>query len=193
MVENFHELKLGTFQFDAKLKALHSNNGGEYLSLQMQEFLRSRGIQHRLTAPGNPHQNGVAERLNRTLVELVRSMLHHKQLPKTLWAEALSVAMHVRNRVTTRGLPYNTTPYEIVYGKKPNLSYLRVFGSRCWYNLRRPDVDKLDPRALEAIMIGYARGSQGYKLWDTAEQKVIVSRDVRFDELNDYEPSDSPK
>lgn len=109
-------------------------------------------------------------------------MLHHKQLPKSFWAEDLSVAMHVRNRVATRGLRHNTTPYEIVvYREKPDLSYLCVFGSRCWYNLRRPDVDKLDPRAREAIMNGCAHGNQGYKLWDAAEQKVVILRDVRFD------------
>ena len=164
------------------LKVLQSDNGGEYVSAQMKQLLEQRGVQHRLTAPGNPHQNGVAERLNRTLVELVRSMLHSKGLSKKFWAEALSVAMHVRNRVTTRGLSSRTTPYEILFGRKPNVSYLRVFGSRCWYNIRKPDTDKLDPRAREALMIGYARGSRGYKLWDTADGKVVVSRDVRFDE-----------
>ena len=81
------------------LKVLQSDNGGEYLSGQMKSFVERHGITHRLTAPGNPHQNGVAERINRTLVELVRSMLHQKGLPKHFWAEALAVAVHVRNRV----------------------------------------------------------------------------------------------
>ena len=189
MVENAHETKLKTLQVGRKLKVLHSDNGGEYLSTHMRDFLRERGIQHRLTAPGNPHQNGIAERLNRTLIELVRSMLHQKQMEKKFWAEALAVAVHVRNRVTTRGLSPTTTPYEVMFGKKPNMSYLRVFGSRCWYNLRRPNVDKLDPRAREAVMIGYARGIQGYKLWDVAEQKVVATRDVRFDELDEYDHS----
>ena len=167
---------------DATLKVLQSDNGGEYLSNQMKEFLEKRGITHRLTAPGNPYQNGVAERLNRTLVESVRSMLHHKDLPKHFWAEALSVAVHVRNRVTTRGVSSQTTPYEIMFGRKPNLAHVRVFGSRCWYYLGMQKVDKLDKRAREAIMVGYARGPRGYKLWDLADGKVVVSRDVRFDE-----------
>ena len=169
------------------LKVLQSDNGGEYLPNVMKEFLEDRGIRHRPTTPENPHQNGVAERMNRTLVELVRSMLHHKELPKSLWAEALSVATHVRNRVTTRGLSSKTTPYEILFGRKPNLSYLRVFGCRCWYNVRKPGVDKLDRRAREAIMVGYARGSRGYKLWDAADSKMVTSRDVRFDENGEYD------
>ena len=202
MVENMHERKLRVLQPDNKLrkwmttdmdsqskglKVLQSDNGGEYLSTHMTQFLRNRGIQHRLTAPYNPHQNGVAERLNRTLVELVRTMLQHKNLPKKFWAEALSVSMHVRNRVTTRGLDAKTTPYEMMFVRKPNMSYLRVFGSRCWYNVSKPHVDKLDPRAREAIMIGYARGIRGYKLWDISNEKVVTSRDVRFDESGEYE------
>ena len=182
MVENIASKRLKVLQWSKRLKTLQSDNGGEYLSNAMTRFLENRGIQHRLTTPYNPHQNGVAERMNRTLCELVRTMLHHKQLPKTFWAEALNVAVHVRNRVTTRGLSSRTTPYEILYDRKPNLSYLRVFGSRCWYHLRRSQVDKLDPRSREAVMIGYARGVRGYKLWDVADHKVVVSRDVQFDE-----------
>ena len=182
MVENSASKRLKVLQWSKRLKTLQSDNGGEYLSNAMIRFLEERGIQHRLTTPHNPHQNGVAERMNRTLCELVRTMLNHKKLPKEFWAEALNVAVHVRNRVTTRGLGSHTTPYEVLFDRKPNLAYLRVFGCRCWYNLRKSQVDKLDPRAREAVMIGYARGVRGYKLWDVAECKVVVSRDVQFDE-----------
>ena len=167
------------------VKVIHSDNGGEYVSRAMKEFLESRGIRHRCTAPENPHQNGVAERMNRTLMELVRAMLHHKGLQKSFWAEALAVAVHVRNRVTTRGLPAMTTPYEVMYEEKPNLSYLRVFGSQCSYTAKKQSVGKLDARAHEAIMIGYARGSRAYKLWDPANRCVVVSRDVRFNETKE--------
>ena len=138
--ENLHQRKLKVltpgkcfrkWMSEGKLRVLQSDNGGEYLSTAMKTFLEERGIVHRLTAPGNPHQNGVAERMNRTLVELVRSMLHHKGLEKHFWAEALAVAVHVRNRVTTRGLRSTTTPYQLMFDRKPNLSYLRVSGSRC--------------------------------------------------------------
>ena len=191
LVENSASKRLKVLQWSKRLKTLQSDNGGEYLSNAMTRFLKERGIQHRLTTPHNPHQNGVAERMNRTLCELVRTMLNHKKLPKSFWAEALNAAMHVRNRVTTRGLGSHTTPYEVLHGRKPNLSYLRVFGCRCWYNLRKSQVDKLDPRAREAVMIGYARGVRGYKLWDVAECKVVVSRDVKFDEDGQCDLSDA--
>lgn len=187
MVENQHDTKLKILRPGKTLKVLQSDNGGEYISSRMMRFLEERGIKHRLTAPRNPHQNGVAERMNRTLIELVRSMLHQKSLPKSFWAEALNTAVHIRNRVTTRGLSSKTTPFEVLFGRKPTLSYLRVFGSRCWYTVPRGSVDKLDPRAREGIMIGYARGIRGYKVWDTKEGKVIATRDVRFDELGEYD------
>ena len=193
MVENSESNKQKVPKSPRRLKVLQSDNGGEYLSKQMIGFLKDRGIQHRLTTPYNPHQNGVAERINRTLCDLIRSMLHQKKMPKEFWAEALSVATHVRNRVTTRGLGSDTTPFQVLYNRKPNMSYLRVFGSRCWYNLRKPDIDKLDPRAREALMIGYARGIRGYKLWDIADQKVVVSRDVKFDEDGNNALTDTAK
>ena len=176
-------------QFDVKLKVLQSDNGGEYVSDEMGNYLEDNGIVARPTTPHNPHQNGVAERLNRTLTELIRSMLHQKGLEKSFWAEALAVAVHVRNRVTTHSLKCSTTPYEMLYHRKPDMSYLRVFGCRCWYTLPKNQIDKLDPRAQEAIMIGYARGRRGYKLWDIDAGKVVVSRDVRFDELSKPEAS----
>jgi transposase InsO family protein len=91
MVENQEAKQLKVLQWSKRLKTLQSDNGGEYLSSAMQSFLEQRGIQHRLTTPNNPHQNGVAERLNRTLCDMVRTMLYHKQMPKRFWAEALSV------------------------------------------------------------------------------------------------------
>jgi len=162
MVEKQNSRSVKEVHFDKRvvgysrsLKMLQSDNGGEYLSNAMKQFFEDRGILHRLTAPGNPFQNGVAERMNRTLLELVRSMLHDKNVPKEFWAEALQVACHVRNRVTTRGLSSSTTPFEVMFGSKPNLSYLRVFGSRCWYTLQGEKTNKLDARANEAMLIGY--------------------------------------
>lgn len=152
----------------------------------MKMFREERGNQHRLTVPYNPHQNGVSEILHRNLMKLVRSMFHQNTLPKTFWAEALSVAAHVHNRVTTCGLNCNTTPFQVLFGRHLNMSYLRVFGFRCWYTVQKSDVDKLDPCAREAIMIRYARLIWGYQLWDTEQHKVVVSLYFRFDESDEY-------
>ena len=165
-----------------KLKILRTDRGGEYLSKEFESDLSSKGTQHQFTTAYTPQQNGVAERLNRTLVNLVRSMLAHKHVNKRFWAEALDNAVYVRNRVTSRALPKNTTPHHLWAGKKPDVSHLRVFGSKCWYTLPAKQLHKLDARAREAMFLGYAKESKAYKLWDGELCKVVVSRDVTFDE-----------
>ena len=165
-----------------KLKILRSDNGGEYLSNEFKHYLCENGIKHELTVAYTPQQNGVAERMNRTLFDLVRSMIHFKRVDKRFWAEAFATAVYVRNRVTSRALPPNTTPYHFWHGKAPDLSHTRVFGSECWYVVPRKKVKKLDARAREATMMGYSSQSKGYKLWDIESKKFVVSRDVTFKE-----------
>ena len=172
-----------------KLKALRSDNGGEYLSNEFKEFLQENGIKHELTVVYSPQQNGIAERLNRTLLNLVRSMLYHHNIPKKFWAEALATAVYVRNRVTSRALPRNITPYYLWHGSKPDLSHLRVFGSKCWYVTPRAKLKKLDPRSQEAMMVGYSKQNKGYKLWNAKINRFVVSRDVKFAENLSFYPS----
>lgn len=165
-----------------KLKAFHNDGGGEYISDEFQDFLRLKGIRFRNTCTDTPQQNGIAERLNRTLVNMIRSMLSHASLPKTFWAEALVTAVYIRNRVTCRALGPRTRPYEVWNGRKPDVSHLRVFGSMCWYSSHGKSRKKLDERAKVAVMIGYAENKVAYKLWDPESRKVLASRDVVFAE-----------
>ena len=181
-IREFHGIDSGQDDESLTLKALRSDNGGEYLSSEFKTFLEETGIQHQLTVAYTPQQNGVAERMNRTLLDLVRSMLHHKSLPKRLWAEALSTAVYVRNRVTSRSLPSDTTPFHLWFGKAPYLSHMRVFGAQCWYVVPKKKVKKLDARSREALMVGYSSQSKGYKLLDIESNKFVVSRDVTFNE-----------
>ena len=167
-----------------KVKVLRTDRGGEYLSTEFKSYLDANGTQHQLTTTYTPQQNGVAERLNRTLIDLVRSMLSHKQFSKRFWADALATSVCVRNRVTSRDLPVNTTPHHTWMNAMPTIGHLRVFGSKCWYTLPKLELRKLDRRAREAMFVGYAQGSKAYKLWDGELNKVIVSRDVKFDESN---------
>lgn len=118
-------------QTGRSLKTVQSDIGGEYLSDEMKQFLVKRGIVQSLKAPGNPYQNVVAECLNRTLIELVRSMVYQKDLGKTFYADSFSIAVHIRNRVTSRGLNSSTTPYQEIYVRKPDLRHLREFCCRC--------------------------------------------------------------
>ena len=110
-----------------KIKTLRSDNGGEYTSKEFEDYLKKNGIRHERTVPKTPEQNGVAERMNRTLVETVRAMLSDSKLPKKFWAEALSTASYVRNWSPTTAVKA-MTPYEVWKGKKPNVNHLRILG-----------------------------------------------------------------
>lgn len=175
-------LALAERQTGRKLKALHTDGGGEYISKEFSDFLASYGIARRKTCVDTPQQNGVAERMNRTLLDMVRAMLSHKKVPKEFWADAVVTAAYLRNRVTCRGLPSNTTPFQAWYGAKPDLKHIRIFGSRCWYHNRKAVSKKLGDRGTPAMLIGYSQNQKAYKLWDFNSQNVIISRDVRFDE-----------
>ncbi len=120
--------------------------------------------------------------MNRTLMNLVRSMLYHKGIEKQFWAEALGTAVYLRNRMTSRGVPQNVTPHHLWMGSAPNLEYIRVFhhdvSTYCPVTKRR----NWNARAREAVMIGYSFASKRYKLWDLELKKVIISWSVKFDE-----------
>ena len=92
----------------------------------MQDFLKSRGIQHQRTVPYSPQQYGASERLNRALLEMARAMMADSELPKYLWEEAISAACYIKNRLPTSSLKDNQTPYECWYGLAPNVDHLRI-------------------------------------------------------------------
>lgn len=148
----------------------------------MKRFLTERGIVHQKTSPCNPHQNGVAERLNRTLLDNIQSMLHQKNVSRIFWTETLAVEAYIRNRVTSREISSLTTPYELLFERIPNLSHICVFGCCCWLTTRHSGESKRDERATEAIRIGNARTLRGYKLWVLSDQAVDVSRDLQSDD-----------
>ena len=126
--DNFKEFELCTTNECGNLiGTLCSDNGGEYLSKEFEEYLRAKGIHHELSAPYSPTQNGVAERLNHTLMESAHAMMPQAGLSEKYWAEDVATAAYPRNRTATRSLK-KMTPYKKWYGCKPNLAHLRVFG-----------------------------------------------------------------
>lgn len=177
-----------TSEIQGRMKSIRTDNGGEYISNAFKQYLIDHGISHQLTIAYTPQQNGVAERMNRTLIDLVRSMLLTAGIGKEFWAEALETAVYVRNRVTSRSLKEGMTPHHLWYGNPLDLSHLRIFGSDCFYTIPTKNVKKLDARANPAIFVGYFNQSKGYKLWDPAKRKMIVSRDVTFREIVKLEP-----
>ena len=118
VLDKFKEFEaVTTNDSGCKIGRLRTDNGGEYISHELEEYLKSKGISHELTVPYTPEQNGVAERLNRTLMEAARSMISHAKLNSSYWGEAVATATYVRNRTVTTAT--GITPYERWYNKKP--------------------------------------------------------------------------
>ena len=180
--ERFLEWKaLVERQSKHKLKALRTDNGGEYTSNAFEKYLRDEGIRHERTVPKTPQQNGVAERLNRTLVESARSMLLDANLSKLYWAEAVSMAVYLRNRCPTKAVQ-GKTPYEAWYGQMPRVDHLRVFGCDAFAHIPKDERGKFDPKARKCILLGYRKETKAYRLYDPSQKKILYSCDVQFNE-----------
>ena len=121
-----------------QLKALHIDNGGKYVSAEFKRYLRKEGVRHELTIPKTPEQNGVAERMNRTLVKSVRSMLSHAKLPHKFWPEALSTAVYLQNLSPTKAVK-GMTLFEAWTGEKPNVKHLRIFGCTAYAHVPKDE------------------------------------------------------
>ena len=166
-------------QTGRKIKVLRSDNGREYRNDQFSYFCKKEGISRRFTVRDTPQQNGVAERMNRTLLDKVRCMLSNAGLGKKLWAEAIMYASHLINRLPSAALN-RKTPLEVWSGKPINdYDTLRVFGSTTYYHVKE---SKLDPRAKKALFMGVTLGVKGYRLWCLSSKKIIYRRNVTFDE-----------
>ena len=164
-----------------RLKAIHTDNGGEFISSEFEAHLCAEGVCHELTIPKNPEQNGVAERMNRTLVETVRSMLSHANLPHKFWGEALSTVAYLRNRSPTKAVN-EMTPHEAWTGEKPKVDHLRIFGCQVFVHIPKDERKTLDSKSKKCVLMGYETTTKGYRLYDPYKRKVIFSRDVIFNE-----------
>ncbi|KAL4303544.1 hypothetical protein GQ457_10G024470 [Hibiscus cannabinus] len=181
-------------QSDCKLKVLRTDNGGEYVSNEFNDFCRDSGILHQLTVPRTPQQNGVCERRNRTVLEMARCMLFEKHLPKLFWAEAVATAVYLLNRLATKAVD-GKTPFEAWSGSKPSVKHLRVFGSICYSHISANMRSKLDERAWRGIFVGYSSQSKGYRIYNLESKMIVVSRDVIFyeDSYWNWEKNDVQK
>ncbi|GJY73183.1 retrotransposon protein, putative, ty1-copia subclass [Tanacetum coccineum] len=179
------ELALQVFQKEVEnqlgktIKSLRSDRGGEYMSQEFLDHLKEHGIIAHRTPPYTPQNNGVSERRNRTLLDMVRSMMSQTTLPKSFWDYALETAARILNMVPSKKV--DKTPYEIWHGQAPKLSYLRVWGCEAFVKhdtLTKPD--KLDPRSFKCIFVGYPKETMGYSFYSPSENKVFVARNAEF-------------
>ncbi|GAU26636.1 hypothetical protein TSUD_102440 [Trifolium subterraneum] len=138
-----------------------------------------------LTATYTPQQNGVSERKNRTLLNMVRSMLAGKNVPKRFWPEAVVWATYVINRSPTLSVK-DMTPEEAWSSTKPSVSHFKVFGCIGYAHIPDTQRKKLDPKGIKCILLGVSEESKAYKLYDPLQKKIIISRDVVFDESNGW-------
>ena len=168
-------------QHNVPILAIRSDNGSELKNYTLNEFLSEEGIRHQYSAAYTPQQNGVAERKNRTLMDMARSMLAEFKSPLFLWAEAISTACHSSNRLFFRKAK-KETPYEMLTGNKPNVSYYRVFGCKCFYKIKGVHLSKFEVKALEGVLVGYGANSHTYRVYDKSLGRVVESCSVRFDE-----------
>ena len=166
-------------QLNKNIKRLRTDRGGEYDGASLKKFCELNGIIHEVTAPYTPEQNGVAERKNRTLKDMMNAMLISSGMPSNMWGEAILYACYVLNRVPHK--KSDKTPYELWKGFAPNLSYLKVWG--CLGKIGLPDFQrsKIGPKTVDGIFVGFNGGAYRLILKDASGFGPFKeSRDVEF-------------
>ena len=177
-------------QLNAKLKRLQSDRGVEYISDEFDQYLKSKGTTRSLTVHNTPEQNGVAERLNRTLVEHARTMHYTADLPKFLWTESIQHVVWLKNRTTTYQLE-GKTPFEMLFNKKPDLSNLPEWGTKVW--VLKEDRGKLEAKADEGHWVGYSRDSKSHRVYWPGKRHVTDERNLQFEASVMVPSTDMPK
>ncbi|GJW83128.1 ribonuclease H-like domain-containing protein [Tanacetum coccineum] len=166
-------------QLNHRVKIIRSDNGTEFKNRDMLEFCGNKGIKQEYSNARTPQQNGVAERMNRTLIEAARTMLADSLLPTTFWAEAVSTACYIFNRVRVTK-PQNKTPYELLFGHKPIISYIRPFGCHVTILDTLSVLGKFDGKSDEGFLVGYSLNSKAYRVYNLVTKRVEVNLHVNF-------------
>jgi len=170
-----------------KIKIIRSDHGGEFQNESFENFCDENGILYNFSAPRTPQQNGVVERKNRSLEELARTMINEYNVPKYFWADVVSTACYVLNRMLIRPI-LKITPYELFKGRKSNVAHLKIFGCTCFVlNNGKENLGKFDSKVDEAIFLGYSLTSKAYRVFNRRTLNVEESMHVVFDEVVDFE------
>jgi hypothetical protein len=166
-----------------RIKKIRSDNETEFKNSQIEGFLEEEGIKHKFSSPYTPQQNGVVERKNRTLLDMARTMLDEYKTPDRFWAEAINIACYSINRLYLHRI-LKKTSYKLLTGKEPNVSYFRVFGSKCFILVKRGRKPKFAPKAVEGFLLGYDSNTRAYRVFNKSNGLVEISCDIMFDETN---------
>jgi transposase InsO family protein len=179
-------LRMVQNKFDAKVKKIRSVNGTKFKNTQVEDFLDEEGIKHEFSAPYTPQQNGVAERKNRTLIEMARTMLDEYMTSRRFWTEVIKMVCHATNRLYLHKL-LKKTSYELLTGNKHNISYFRVFGSKCYVLYKWSKSSKFDSKVYECFLLGYDSNSRAYRVFNATTDFVETTCDAMFHETNGSE------
>ncbi|EJT52846.1 hypothetical protein A1Q1_01119 [Trichosporon asahii var. asahii CBS 2479] len=149
--------------------------------LAVPEHLAGKGITHQTSCAHTPQQNGVSERANRVICERAIAIMHSERIPLSLWPQVIETVVFLKNRAPSRSV--TTTPYQLLFNRKPSLRDLRVFGCTAYVLIRKgARAAKLADRAILCIFLGYSDTQKAWKFWDPVARKLVVSRDAIFDE-----------
>ena len=172
-------------QLEKKIKIIRSDRGGEYESTAFSDFCTQHGIVYQTTAPYTPQQNGVAERKNRTLKDMINSMLNSSGLPHNLWGEALLTTNFILNRIPFKN--YNKSPYELWKGRIPSYNIIKVWGCLAKVLIPLPKRTKVGPKTIDCVFIGFANASAAYRflvykseVHDIHVNNILESIDAEF-------------
>ncbi|GJR22643.1 putative ribonuclease H-like domain-containing protein [Tanacetum coccineum] len=166
-------------QLNQKVKTIRCDNGTEFKNRDIIEFCGLKGIKREYSNARTPQQNGVAERKNRTLIEAARTMLADSFLPNTFWAEAVSTACYVLNRVLVTK-PHNKTPYELLTGKTPIISYIRPFGCHVTILNTIDHLGKFAGKSDEGFLVGYSLQSKAFRVYNLVTKRVEENLHINF-------------
>ncbi|GJX29430.1 putative RNA-directed DNA polymerase, partial [Tanacetum coccineum] len=166
-------------QFNTKLKSVQTDWGGEFRNLST--FFTSLGILHRRSCPHTSEQNGLVERRHRHVVETGLTLLSQSAVPTKFWHFAYDTAVYLINRMPSRNSS-NTSPFEHIFKRKPDFSFLKVFGCQCYPHLRPYNKHKMDFRSIPCVFLGYSPSHHGYRCLDPTSNRLYIARHVRFNE-----------
>jgi transposase InsO family protein len=170
-------------KFGLRIKKISSDNGTEFKNSQIKGFLEEEVIKNEFSSLYTPQQNDVMERKNRTLLDMARTMLDEYKTPDQFWAEAINPACYSIKRLYHHRI-IKKTSYELLTVKKPNVSYFRVFGSKCFILIKRGRNSKFVPKTVEGFLVGYDSNTRAYRVFNKFTVLVEVSCDIVFDETN---------
>ncbi|GJU10584.1 putative ribonuclease H-like domain-containing protein [Tanacetum coccineum] len=175
-------LKMIQVRLKVPVRQIRADNGTECVNQTLREYYKKVGISHETSVARSPHQNGVVERRNRTLIEVVRTMLIYVKALLFLWAEAVATACYTKNRSIIR-LHRGKTPYELLHDKLPDLSFFHVFNALCYLTNDSEYLGKLQPKADIGIFIGYAPKKKSFQIYNRRTRRIIEIIYVDFDKL----------